>query len=79
VADVFNVEVLEDGTIKVDSGRVSAVNHLSAEGFLRFVNLAAGGLRAVRTHKRGLVGAVVHQVQHVAAGLGLGGGHHHHS
>jgi hypothetical protein len=72
MADTFTVEVLEDGTIKVDSGRISAQNHMTAEAFLRYVAQAAPGGTQTRKHKAGILGAVRHAVAHLT-----GGGHSH--
>ena len=70
--DVIKIEVLEDGTIKAESGQVSQQNHQTAEAFLR--NIAqAGGTKQERKHKQGFVGGLIHAAQHA-----LGGHHHHH-
>lgn len=42
--DKIRVEILEDGTIRVETDRVSMPNHASAEEFLRLMaELANGG------------------------------------
>lgn len=41
--DKITIEVLEDGTIKVTTDRVSMPNHVNAEGFLRQMFALAGG------------------------------------
>ena len=72
MADVFNIEVLEDGSLKIDSGKISPMNHMTAEAFLRNVNAACPGGTQTRKHKQGMIGAALHAVQH------LTGGHHEH-
>lgn len=66
--DSMTIEILPDGTIKVDSGRISQQNHMTAEAFLRFMATATGG-RQDRKHKHGVLGAGMHAVKH-AFGLG---------
>lgn len=70
--DEMKIEVLEDGTIKADSGPVSPQNHMSAEAFMRNVAQAAGG-KQERKHKHGFIGGVLHAIQHAT-----GASHHHH-
>ena len=41
--DQMNIEVLEDGTIRFDTGAFSGKNHQSAEDFLALVEEMAGG------------------------------------
>lgn len=41
--DKLRISILEDGTIKTDTDRVSMSNHQSAEAFLRDVAKLAGG------------------------------------
>lgn len=42
--DKIQIEILEDGTIKVQTSNVSAPNHQNAEQFLKFMaELANGG------------------------------------
>jgi len=71
MSDIMNIEILADGTIKIDSGTIAPQNHMSAEAFLRNVASVSGSVQR-RKHKQGIVGAVVHKAQHVF------GGHHHH-
>jgi hypothetical protein len=70
--DKLNVEILEDGTVKVDSGPVSPMNHMSAESFLRDLQKAAGA-KQERKHKQGFIGAALHALAHAS-----GVAHHHH-
>ena len=42
--DVIEIEILEDGTIKTSTDRVSMANHQNAEGFLRSMSTLAGGM-----------------------------------
>ena len=69
--DKLDVTVLEDGTIKVDSGPVSQQNHMNAEAFMRNIAQAAGG-KQERKHKQGFAGAMLHRLQHA-----MGSGHSH--
>jgi hypothetical protein len=41
--DIVEIEILEDGTIKISTDKVSMANHTNAEGFLREIVSAAGG------------------------------------
>ena len=41
--DQLKIEILEDGTIKTTSDKVSAANHDTAEQFLRAMARLAGG------------------------------------
>jgi hypothetical protein len=41
--DVIEIEVLEDGTIKVVTDQISPANHLSADNFLKMIEQLAGG------------------------------------
>ena len=63
MSDEMNVEILEDGTIKVETSAISQQNHMTAEALLR--NLAtAGGAKQTRKHKHGIIGAAIHAAQH---------------
>lgn len=48
--DTLKMIILEDGTIRTDTDRVSAPNHQSAEAFLSDITRATGG-EATRTRK----------------------------
>ncbi len=48
--DTLEIEVLDDGTIKVTTPKISAANHLLADNFLKFVATLAGG--ATKIEKR---------------------------
>lgn len=48
--DELKIEILADGTIKVESDKVSAANHVTAEGFLKHLAELAGG-PTTRTRK----------------------------
>lgn len=43
MADQVKITILEDGTIKVETGKISGPNHLNAEQFLREMSRLAGG------------------------------------
>lgn len=42
-SDTIQIEVLEDGTIKVTTDPISGANHANAEQFLAFMSTLAGG------------------------------------
>ena len=63
MADQIKIEILEDGTIKADTGKISALNHSNAEAFMRELNTVGGGLQ-VRKHKAGMLGNMQHEIQH---------------
>jgi hypothetical protein len=69
--DSMQITILEDGTIKVETDKISQANHMTAEAFLRNVATAAGG-KQERLHKSGVLGAIAHTLQHK-----LGMGHQH--
>lgn len=46
--DVILITILEDGTIKTETDRITGPNHLSAEAFLRESAKLAGGKVEVR-------------------------------
>ena len=55
MADMIEVEILDDGSVKVVTGRISGPNHGSAEMLLRELSTAMGGAvdsrrRAGHTH-----------------------------
>lgn len=41
--DMIEIEVLEDGTIKITTDAISPANHLSADSFLKMIEQLAGG------------------------------------
>lgn len=54
-ADTISVEILDDGSIKVVTDKVSGPNHMQAEAFLRALRELSGGdqtrtKRAEHTH-----------------------------
>ena len=69
--DTMKVEILADGTIKIETDRISAINHTTAEALMRNMAMAAGGQQH-RKHKGGLVGELAHQMAHA-----LGRAHSH--
>lgn len=60
MADKIKITVLADGTIKLETDKVSAPNHSNAEGFLREVSKIAGG-EVTRKNKQGHVHAHSHE------------------
>jgi len=41
--DKMSITILPDGTIKIETNKISGPNHLSAEKFVKAVNELAGG------------------------------------
>lgn len=70
--DTMNITILPDGSLKIETDKISQANHMTAEAFLRNVNNACGGTQD-RKHKKGIIGAAIHAAQHA-----LGTNHHHH-
>jgi len=50
MADVMDIEILEDGTISVKTDKISQANHFSADEFLNELEEMLGGER--KTEKR---------------------------
>ena len=65
--DQMKITILEDGTIKTETDKVSAPTHSNAESFLRLVAQLCGG-KTERRHKHGFIGAVIHAAQHLTGG-----------
>ena len=57
--DKMSITILPDGTIKIETNKISGPNHLSAEKFVKAVNELAGG-DTTATRK---VGAMHNHVQ----------------
>lgn len=71
----FNIEILEDGTISVDSDSFDPTVHKSADDFVRYLGEMMGGqvtVKEKRSHAKTHihVGQTIHEHDH---------GHHHHS
>ena len=60
--DEIEITVLDDGTIKMETDKISPANHMAAERFLQAVIELAGG--ASERKKRGNVHAHSHAKQH---------------
>lgn len=69
--DDIQIEILEDGTIKVITDPVSGANHANAEQFLRDMAAKAGG-ETVRRRK-----GAGHAHEHGHTHVHTGGGHTH--
>ena len=55
MVDKIEIEILEDGTIKMSTDKVSMPNHANAEGLIRQISADAGGeVTRTRTKKAGL-------------------------
>ena len=52
VKTTFEIEILEDGTVKVLTGSIDGSAHMAAEQFLQFLSRELGGesVRTRRTH-----------------------------
>jgi hypothetical protein len=57
--DKIQVTILPDGTIKMETNKISGPNHLSAEKFVKAVNELAGG-ETTATRKVGAMHQHVH-------------------
>jgi len=69
--DSMNITILDDGSIKVETDKISQANHMTAEAFMRNIATACGGHQE-RKHKQGFIGSALHTIQHT-----LGRGHNH--
>jgi hypothetical protein len=67
----MNITILDDGSIKVETDKISQANHMTAEAFMRNIAQAGGG-KQQRQHKHGVLGSIRHSIQHK-----LGHGHSH--
>jgi hypothetical protein len=59
MADVMEIEILEDGTVRSTTGKISLANHGAADQFFAVMFRLMGG--SVRRIVRGLVGAHEHE------------------
>ena len=62
--DSMKIEILEDGSIKIDTDKISQANHMTAEAFMRNIANACGGHQE-RKHKQGFIGGLQHTFQHI--------------
>lgn len=67
--DVIKYEILEDGTVSIETDAISGKNHYSADQLLKQLAELVGGPVEIK-HKHGHVGAHTHTHGH--------GEHHHH-
>lgn len=58
--DQMEVEILEDGSIKLAADKISAANHMNAEQLIRSVQELAGGKVSRRRKGAGLPAQVQH-------------------
>lgn len=58
--DKVQITILEDGTIKMETDKVSAPNHMNAEAFLRDIVRLAGG----ESSRKGKHGKIEHSHGH---------------
>lgn len=61
-SDEMTVTILEDGSMKVDTGPISGPNHLSAENFIKGVVDACGG--KAKTTRKARAQSQTHTGQH---------------
>lgn len=64
--DSIKIEILADGTIKVETDKVSGANHVNAEAFMKFLADKSGG-EVTRTSK-GHIHDHAHTHEHGEAG-----------
>ena len=43
MADIIKIKILDDGSLKIETSKVSGANHTNAEGLLREMTKAMGG------------------------------------
>lgn len=61
MADEIKIQILPDGTLKIETDRISGPNHTNAEGLIREMFRLAGG-----TGRRTLkTGASLHHAHHM--------------
>ena len=48
--DSLDITILEDGTVKIETDRVSNANHINAEAFLKYLSELTGG-KTTRTRR----------------------------
>jgi len=60
MVDTIKIEILEDGTISIDTDAISGQNHVSADSFLAEITKLAGGER-VTEKKRARGAYAVHK------------------
>lgn len=41
--DSLDITILEDGTVKIETDKVSNINHISADNLVKFLSELAGG------------------------------------
>lgn len=70
MSDTMRITILEDGTIRTETDKISAAAHQSAEGFLKGITSLTGG-EASRKAKHG------HQHTHHGQHAHAGHGHDH--
>jgi hypothetical protein len=63
MSDEMKITILENGVIVCETGKISALNHSTAEAFMRGL-ATAGGTAQTRKHKHGLVGERAHALAH---------------
>lgn len=59
----MQITILDDGTIKVKTDKISQANHMTAEAFMRNIAQAGGGQQE-RKHKHDVIGNTRHALQH---------------
>ena len=64
-SDVMNISILDDGTIKIETDKVSAPNHVNAEAFVKEAAKLAGGTTVKKLkHSHGKQGMHEHEHDH---------------
>jgi hypothetical protein len=48
MADILNITILEDGTIKAETDKISPANHVSADMFFKLLQKDCGGAKDVK-------------------------------
>jgi hypothetical protein len=61
--DEIQIEILPDGSLKIETDEVSAANHMSADDLVKFIERLAGGETQVK-HKHTHAHGKAHQHLH---------------
>ncbi len=62
MADEIQIEILADGTIKSETGKIAGTNHTAAEAFFKLLEEKTGG-KATRTRRGKATAHAHHQRQ----------------
>lgn len=72
MADIINIEILEDGTISLKTTEISETNHMSADQLLQDFETLLGGKMEFKPNPEAKAKAHIHRHEHAYTG-----GHSH--